>query len=109
LLIGGAVEPMPEGPARLIGIAHANCQRLVRLINDILDVEKIESGKMRFEFAPLSLRQAAERSIEAVRGLADQMGVRIELDAPAGDVQIRGDLDRLVQVGANLISNAVKF
>jgi PAS domain S-box-containing protein len=109
LLIGGATEPLPEGPARLIGIAHANCQRLVRLINDILDVEKIESGKMKFEFAPLSLAQAAERSIDAVRGLADQMGVTLRLDAETPDIQIRGDIDRLVQVGANLISNAIKF
>ena len=109
LLIGGAVEPLPEGPARLIGIAHANCQRLVRLINDILDVEKIESGKMKFEFAPLTLDDAAERSIDAVRGLADQLGVTLKLEAPDPDVQIRGDIDRLVQVGANLISNAVKF
>jgi PAS domain S-box-containing protein len=109
LLIGGATDPLPEGPARLIAIAHANCQRLVRLINDILDVEKIESGKMKFEFAPISLAQAAERSIDAVRGLADQMGVTLKLDAETPDIQIRGDIDRLVQVGANLISNAVKF
>ena len=109
LLIGGATDPLPEGPARLIAIAHANCQRLVRLINDILDVEKIESGKMKFEFAPLSLAQAAERSIDTVRGLADQMGVTLKLDAETPDIQIRGDIDRLVQVGANLISNAVKF
>src|SRR6185437_12204481 len=103
LLIGGAVDPLPEGPARLIGIAHANCQRLVRLINDILDVEKIESGKMTFDFAPLTLAQVAERSIETVRGMADQMGVRLVLDAEAPDVQIRGDIDRLIQVGANLL------
>ncbi len=109
LLIGGAVDPLPEGPARLIGIAHANCQRLVRLINDILDVEKIESGKMKFEFAPLTLGQAAERSIDAVRGLADQMGVTLALEVEGEDIQIRGDIDRLVQVGANLISNAIKF
>src|SRR6202041_1021092 len=53
LLVGGATDALPEGPARLVSIAHANCQRLVRLINDILDVEKIESGKMKFELTPL--------------------------------------------------------
>jgi PAS domain S-box-containing protein len=109
LLVGGATGALGEGPARLIGIAHANCQRLVRLINDILDVEKIESGKMKFDLAPLGLAQVAERSIDAVRGFADQMGVTIVLDADEDDLAIRGDLDRLVQVGANLISNAVKF
>ena len=109
LLVGGVTEALPEGPARLIGIAHANCQRLVRLINDILDVEKIESGKMKFDLAPLALAQVAERSIDAVRGYAEQLGVTISLDAEEADLAIRGDLDRLVQVGANLISNAVKF
>jgi PAS domain S-box-containing protein len=108
LLIGGAVAPLPEGPARLVGIAHANCQRLVRLINDILDVEKIESGKMKFELAPLTLAEVAARSIDAVRGYADQLGVTLRLEAD-DDIDIRGDIDRLVQVGANLISNAIKF
>ena len=109
LLVGGVTEALPEGPARLIGIAHANCQRLVRLINDILDVEKIESGKMKFDLAPLGLAQVAERSIDAVRGYAEQLGVTLSLDAEEPDLAIRGDIDRLVQVGANLISNAVKF
>jgi PAS domain S-box-containing protein len=109
LLVGGATDALPEGPARLVSIAHANCQRLVRLINDILDVEKIESGKMKFELAPLTLAQVAERSIDAVRGFADQIGVAIALDVEETDLLIRGDLDRLVQVGANLISNAIKF
>ncbi|HEY3799550.1 MAG TPA: ATP-binding protein [Caulobacteraceae bacterium] len=109
LLIGGAVEPLPAGPARLVGIAHANCQRLVRLINDILDVEKIESGKMKFDLAPMSLADVAQRSIDAVRGFADQMSVHVRLEVSEPDVQIRGDVDRLVQVGANLISNAAKF
>jgi PAS domain S-box-containing protein len=109
LLIGGVGGALPEAPARLIGIAHANCQRLVRLINDILDVEKIESGKMSFDMAPLSLGQVAERSIDAVRGYADQMGVVISLTADGASLAIRGDSDRLVQVGANLLSNAIKF
>ena len=109
LLVGGAADSLPEGPERLIGIAHANCQRLIRLINDILDVEKIESGKMSFDLAPLELAQAAERSIDSVRGFAEQLGVTLELTVEEPDVAIRGDIDRLVQVGANLISNAVKF
>jgi PAS domain S-box-containing protein len=109
LLVGGVTDALPDGPARLIAIAHANCQRLVRLINDILDVEKIESGKMKFDLAPLALAQVAERSIDAVRGYAEQLGVTLSLDADETDLAIRGDLDRLVQVGSNLISNAVKF
>jgi PAS domain S-box-containing protein len=108
-LLVGTASSLPEGPARLIAIAHANCQRLIRLINDMLDVEKIESGKMKFEMGPLTLSEVAQRSIDAVRGYADQLGVEIRFSAEDDDLPVRGDLDRLVQVGANLISNAVKF
>jgi len=108
-LLVGTANSLPEGPARLIAIAHANCQRLIRLINDMLDVEKIESGKMKFEMGSLTLAEVAARSIDAVRGYADQLGVEIRFSAEDDDLPVRGDLDRLVQVGANLISNAVKF
>lgn len=108
-LLVGAAGNLPEGPARLIAIAHANCQRLIRLINDMLDVEKIESGKMKFDMAPLTLSEVAQRSIDTVRGYADQLGVEIHFQTEDDDLPVRGDLDRLVQVGANLISNAAKF
>jgi len=108
-LLAGGMGDLPEGPTRLIGIAHANCQRLIRLINDMLDVEKIESGKMKFDMAPLTLSDAAQRSIDAVRGYADQLGVELRFQALDDDLTVRADLDRLVQVGANLISNALKF
>jgi PAS domain S-box-containing protein len=108
LLSGGAAGPLPEKAARLIQIAQSNSQRLVRLINDILDIEKIESGKLRLELAPLDLREIAERSIEGVQGYARELGVVVALgDAEAAPV--RGDADRLIQVVTNLLSNASKF
>jgi PAS domain S-box-containing protein len=109
LLAGGMGGDLPEGPTRLIGIAHANCQRLIRLINDMLDVEKIQSGKMKFDMAPLTLSDVAQRSIDAVRGYADQLGVELQFQALDDGLTVRADVDRLVQVGANLISNALKF
>jgi len=87
----------------------ANCQRLIRLINDMLDVEKIQSGKMKFDMAPLTLSDVGQRSIDAVRGYADQLGVELRFQALDDDLAVRADVDRLVQVGANLISNALKF
>ncbi|RYG19089.1 MAG: response regulator [Caulobacteraceae bacterium] len=108
LLAGGAAGAMPDKAARLIGIAHSNSQRLVRLINDILDVEKLESGQMTLDMAPLDLRDIAQRSIENVHGLADSLQVSLRLqDGPTAPV--RGDTDRLIQVAVNLLSNAVKF
>lgn len=108
LLAGGAAGALPEKAARLIQIAQSNSQRLVRLINDILDIEKIESGQLRLDLIPLDLRDIARRSVEGVRGLADQRGVALALSEGEA-APVRGDADRLIQVVTNLLSNAVKF
>lgn len=108
LLAGGAAGPLPEKATRLIHIAQSNSQRLVRLINDILDIEKIESGKLRLELAALDLREVAARSIEGLRGYADQLGVTLNLSEGEA-APVRGDPDRLIQVVTNLLSNAAKF
>lgn len=108
LLAGGAAGELGDKAGRLISIAQANSQRLVRLINDILDIEKAESGQMTLDMSELDLRQIAERSIDSVRGFADGLGVTLTLqDGPAA--QVRGDEDRLIQVVVNLLSNAAKF
>lgn len=108
LLAGGAAGQMPDKAARLIGIAHSNSQRLVRLINDILDVEKLESGQLVLALVDLDLRDIAQRSLEGVNGYAEQFGVSLSL-APGAPAPVRGDADRLVQVVTNLLSNAAKF
>jgi PAS domain S-box-containing protein len=108
LLAGGAAGALPEKAGRLIGIAQANSQRLVRLINDILDVEKLEAGKFELDLRPLDLREIAARSIEGARGYADELGVALTL-SEGDDAPVRGDADRLVQVVTNLLSNAAKF
>jgi PAS domain S-box-containing protein len=108
LLAGGAAGSLSERAGRLIGIAHSNSLRLVRLINDILDVEKLESGQINLELTPVDLRDVAIRSMDNVRGFADGLGVTLALnDGPAAPVI--GDADRLVQVVVNLLSNAAKF
>ncbi|MET3780761.1 PAS domain S-box-containing protein [Brevundimonas sp. 1080] len=108
LLVAGAGGELPDKAARLIGIAHSNSQRLVRLINDILDVEKLASGKLVMAMSSLDLREIAARSIEGVRGYADQLGVILTL-AQGDAAPVRGDADRLIQVVTNLLSNAAKF
>lgn len=108
LIAGGAAGALPEKAARLIGIAQSNSQRLVRLINDVLDLEKLESGKLPFRFSVVDLREIAQRGIDGVRGFADQLGVELLLaDGPPAPV--RGDTDRLLQLATNLLSNAAKY
>ena len=108
LLAGGAAGPLPEKAARLIGIAQSNSQRLVRLINDILDIEKIESGQMTLQVEQVQVRDVVSRSIDSVRGMADEAGVRLILK-DGDDAVVAGDPDRLIQIVVNLLSNAVKF
>ena len=109
LLIGNAAGKLPEAAARLFTITYTNSQRLVRLLNDILDIEKMESGKAIFEFKRIEVRSLVEQTIEANRGFAEGCNVRIRLDAAAAAFDVRADADRLVQAITNLLSNAIKF
>ena len=109
LLAGGAVGAIPEPALRLLSIARTNCQRLVRLVNDILDIQKIETGNMAFDFQPLEVRPLVEQAIEATRGFAEGYGVPVRLDDCAASGVVLADADRLTQVITNLLSNAIKF
>jgi len=109
LLIGQWSDRLPESATRLVSIAHKNVQRLVRLINDILDIEKIESGRVVFNFIRVELRQVAEQAIEDTRGLAEEFSVNMRLDAASIETDVNADPDRLAQVITNLLSNAIKF
>jgi PAS domain S-box-containing protein len=109
LLIGGAAGKLPEPAERLLAIAQSNSQRLVRLVNDILDIEKMESNRMVFNFKRVEARALVEQAIEDSRGFADGYGVRIRLDPASVAGEVHADPDRLVQVVTNLLSNAIKF
>ena len=109
LLMGQWAGKLPGSAERLLAIAYKNSQRLVRLINDILDIEKIESGHVVFNFIRIGLRQLVEQAIEGNRGFAEGYGVRVRLDAASEDGEVNVDPDRLSQVITNLLSNAIKF
>jgi signal transduction histidine kinase len=100
---------LPAPTLRLLKIAQANSQRLVRLVNSILDMEKIESGRLVFVLKRVEVRSLVEQAIDANRGFADSCGVRIRLDEASAAGDMRGDPDWLLQVVTNLLSNAVKF
>src|SRR5690606_19702436 len=108
LLGAGAAGPLPERAARLVDIAESNSRRLVRLINDILDIEKIQSGAMSFAMKRLDFGELAQRAVEGVGGVAADLNVTIAYEPPHG-VTVYGDADRLTQALTNLLSNAAKF
>ncbi len=109
LLKGGVAGELSDQAKAMIDIAINNSDRLVRLINDILDIEKIEAGRIRFDFRPLDIAQLIRNAVEANAGFAERLGVELTINAELPDVQVDGDYDRLTQVLTNLISNAAKF
>ena len=107
LLAGGVAGEMPEAARKLLDIAISNCERLVRLINDILDEEKIESGKMTFAPVSVDLAPLVEQAILSNRAYADGFGVEIQLKETVPG-RVLADPDRLHQVLTNLLSNAAR-
>jgi len=108
LLTGRDPEELVD-PGRLLSMAETNCQRLLRLVNDILDIEKIEQNGMVLDFHEVEIKSLVEKAIEANDGFAEKFDVVVRLDDRAADSAIRTDANRLTQVITNLLSNAVKF
>ena len=97
------------GSQTLLNLAKKNCERLVRLINDILDVEKIESGHMEFLFKPIILSDLLKEAVMANQPYGEHFQVKIKLLHYQENIIVDADYDRLIQVLSNLISNAIKF
>jgi PAS domain S-box-containing protein len=109
LISGGVAGQLPEAVKNLVGIAKNNCERLIRLINDILDIEKIESGKMRMDLQVVDLRPFMAQALAVNEGYGAGRNVGLNLHFPVDNVRVNVDSDRLNQVITNLLSNAMKF
>jgi PAS domain S-box-containing protein len=108
LISGGFTGELPAKTRTMIDVAHESCERLVALVNDILDIEKIESGKMSFDLRPTDLGELAAKAVRSTLAYAAPFGVELReaVDSPC---RALADEDRVIQVLTNLISNAVKF
>lgn len=109
LLTGGLGGELSAQASSLLEIAHNNVQRLLLLINDILDLSKIESGKLNFHFRALDIMPFIEQAIAQNQPYAEQYAVQFILEESVGQARVRADSDRLMQVMSNLLSNAAKF
>jgi signal transduction histidine kinase/ActR/RegA family two-component response regulator len=109
LVVGGVVGELPAAFKPLIDIALKNSERLILLVNDILDMEKIEAGKMEFDMQPVDLMPLLEQALEGNRGYGEQFKVSYEIGGGLPDAMVKVDANRLMQVLANLLSNAAKF
>jgi signal transduction histidine kinase len=109
LLLGGAAGEIPGKAGSMLDVAHRNSDRLMRLINDILDIQKIESGRMEFTREPVDVMRIVKHGIEATADYAKPYGVALVLTQRLPGARVVGDADRLGQVLVNLLSNAIKF
>jgi signal transduction histidine kinase len=107
LLSAGLLGEVSEKATSLLRIAVANSDRLVRLINDILDLERMTSGRAPLAFRRISLDELVRQAIEAMQPMADSEEVFLASDP--NSVYVEADSDRLLQVLTNLLSNAIKF
>jgi signal transduction histidine kinase len=107
LLASGAMGELPPDAAEMLDIATSNTDRLVRLINDILDLERIESGNEALDIRTVQVGEVFTAAASAVQGAAHAAGVRLDLEVP--DIVVDADCDRLVQAVTNLLGNAIKF
>ncbi len=107
LLATGLLGEMGEKASNLLRIAVTNSDRLVRLINDILDLERMQSGRAPLTYRNCDLEELAKQAIDAMTPMADAAKVQMLLEA--GPALVEVDPDRLQQVMTNLLSNAIKF
>lgn len=108
LMESGSTGKLPPKTEQLIRIARSECDRLIRLINDILDIRKIEAGKLSLKLQTVEAESLVEITLAGIRSLAREAGVRLITQFQATG-QIRCDQDRIVQVLTNLVSNAIRF
>ncbi|MDO8891717.1 MAG: CHASE domain-containing protein [Sulfurimicrobium sp.] len=109
LVSGGVAGELPAQAKSLIAIAYGNTERLLALINDLLDIDKIQSGKMDFHLKPQALMPLIEQAITANGGYAEQYQMSYRITSSLPEVMVNADSERLVQVMSNLLSNAAKF
>lgn len=109
LVASGALGELSTPVVEMIDIARKNSKRLTDLINDLLDMDKLISGKLRLDIKTQNLLPLIEQSITNIQAYADQYDISLTLINPLKDIRVKVDSVRLEQVLANLLSNAIKF
>ncbi len=109
LLRAGSTGNLPAAAAQLVEIADAACGRLLRLLDDLLDIERIEAGELALDLSEQDLSQLLAPTLAELAPLAAQRSVRLELAAAPQAARVRTDANRFGQVLSNLLSNAIQF
>ncbi|MEZ4337020.1 MAG: ATP-binding protein [Sandaracinaceae bacterium] len=108
LIEGGAAGAVSDKAGELVGLAKRNTERLLRLVNDILDLKRMESGRMRLRRRTIDPCESVRSALDGLAVIAADAGVELET-AGSTEARLWADPDRVVQVLTNLVSNAIKF
>lgn len=109
ILLQGLAGPLNEEQTKQLGMVCRSSEHLLALINDVLDLSKIEAGQLPVEREPFDLRASIEKVTESVRALAERRGLALEVAIDPGVGSLMSDRRRVEQVLLNLLSNAIKF
>ena len=108
-MLDGLTGTLSERQAHYLGRVKYNVERLTRMINDLLDLSRIEAGRVELALTPLAIAEAVPDIVESLQPLAQGKGISIQYQHHGAPVHINGDRDKLHQILTNLIQNAVKF
>ncbi|MDQ5988043.1 MAG: Sensor histidine kinase RcsC [Syntrophus sp. SKADARSKE-3] len=109
IILQGLTGPLSEEQTKQLGMVRASARHLLELINDILDISKIEAGQLKISYEAFDLRKAIEKVIHIVTPLVDKKGLHLHFEIGEEISIIRGDQRRMEQAVMNLLTNAVKF
>lgn len=102
-------DPEPNTRKEMLELIITSIDRLARMVNDLLDISRIESGRMRYEKEMVDLRYVVNTAVENIKKEAEVKGLTLKTDIPENLSKIHADKDKLIQVFLNLLSNALKF
>ncbi|MGC8837381.1 MAG: GAF domain-containing protein [Anaerolineae bacterium] len=109
LLLMGAVGELNPQQHHFLEVIKSNADRLTGLINDLLDISRIETGRLRLDLQPMQVQEVVEEVVGSLRGRAEAKGLRVRVDVPQGLPAVMADRDRITQVVLNLMDNAVRY
>jgi PAS domain S-box-containing protein len=109
LLLMGSVGSLTDGQERFLSIVRSNVDRLTMLVDDLLDISRIESGRLELTPEPMNLQEAVTRVVASMEARADEKGLILQSQLPTVLPMVRADSDRVVQILTNLVGNACQY
>jgi signal transduction histidine kinase len=107
LISSGTLDKRPEKQRQMVDMAIGNSDRLIRLVNDILDFEKVQKGKLSFDRQPLVAIDLLRRAADVAYAAASLANITVRIDGPS--IKVMADEERILQVLNELVTNAIKF